>query len=279
MKRRLMGALAGFGLCAGLMVAAAPAASAVSTAIGAKPVMTVHVAHFSHFSLAHFRIPDLTQAKAYNWSGYADDNTTSLTYKSVSASWKEPAVTCNSSSDTEAVAFWVGLDGYTSSTVEQDGTIAECVDGSIGYFTWEEMYPTQSSIVVGNSISAGASIHASVTYNGSAYTLKLTVTGDSAANINTTLSCSSCTRTSAEWIAEAPGGDSNTSGIYPMPDFTSVHFSGAKVTSSSGAGVISTNPDDEITMVNYPAGTKTLAKPGKLTSAGNAFGVTWKAAS
>src|SRR4051794_32080572 len=62
----------------------------------------------------------ITNSTSSNWSGYA---VTGGTYTSVSASWTEPSVSC---SGTAYSSFWVGLDGDTSSTVEQTGTDADC---------------------------------------------------------------------------------------------------------------------------------------------------------
>ena len=77
-----------------------------------------------------------------NWAGYADTNDT---LNSVSSSWTEPTVNCaNSNSGLNgllglsslngllggpgaASAFWVGLDGYNSTSVEQLGTDSDCV--------------------------------------------------------------------------------------------------------------------------------------------------------
>ena len=60
-------------------------------------------------------------ASSTNWSGYA---AASGTYKSVSASWTEPTGTCSGSA--KYSSFWVGLDGYNSSTVEQTGSEVDC---------------------------------------------------------------------------------------------------------------------------------------------------------
>ena len=58
--------------------------------------------------------------------------------------------------------FWVGIDGFTSGSVEQDGTLIECSGGRAFYFTWWEMFPTNSIQVVGSSVRPGDAISASV---------------------------------------------------------------------------------------------------------------------
>jgi hypothetical protein len=37
---------------------------------------------------------------------------------------------------TSLAAFWVGIDGYSSDTVEQDGTIIESYEGTVYYYDW-----------------------------------------------------------------------------------------------------------------------------------------------
>jgi hypothetical protein len=69
------------------------------------------------------------QQVSSNWAGYAAiaPGGSGLTFANVTGSWTVPKATC-SSSRTDAVAFWVGLGGYsgTSTALEQLGTAAEC---------------------------------------------------------------------------------------------------------------------------------------------------------
>jgi hypothetical protein len=200
-----------------------------------------------------------------NWSGYAD---LSETYTEVSGNWSEPTGSCTST--TSLAAFWVGIDGFSSGSVEQDGTLIECVSGRAFYYSWWEMYPTNAIQVVGESVSPGDSISASVTRSGTSYTLKVTDSTHSANSFTKTERCSSCANSSAEWIAEAPSG---SSGVEPLTNFHSWTASGATVKDSSTSGVISTFPNDKINMVNSSGATK--ASTGALNSSGNGFTVTW----
>src|ERR1700689_5765437 len=100
----------------------------------------------------------LSDVTSTNWSGYAD---TGSSFSDVSASWTEPGASC-SSRTTSLAAFWVGIDGYSSDSVEQDGTMIECYDRTAYQFTWWEMYPTNDVQVVGETAAAGDSITASV---------------------------------------------------------------------------------------------------------------------
>jgi peptidase A4-like protein len=255
----------------GLAIAVAPGTSA-----GASTGSTYsHALAAARAAIRHLSVGDhatdhavggharLSQVQSTNWSGYAD---TSTTFSTATGNWSEPSVTC-SGGQTQLAAFWVGIDGYSSGTVEQDGTLAECYGGRLYSFSWWEMYPTNDIQVVGSSVAAGDSISASVVRSGSSYTLKVTDSTHSANSFTTTQSCSSCANSSAEWIAEAPSG---SSGVYPLADFHTWTESGATVNS----GVISSYTDDEITMVDSSGRVK--AQPGPLNGSGNGFSVTWE---
>jgi hypothetical protein len=215
----------------------------------------------------------LTTAESTNWSGYADDNTSGNAYSRVTAKWTVPAITCPTK-EQQLAAFWVGIDGWSSGTVEQDGTLAQCYEGTAFYYTWWEMYPTNSIQAVGTTVKPGDKITATVVKTGTNYALTVTDATTSGNNISTTQSCAAatCVDSSAEWIAEAPGGPR---GEYPLPNFKKWTASAASVTSASTKGAISSFPDDEITMVTSFTGGYALATPGAVNAAGTGFPVTW----
>jgi hypothetical protein len=225
-----------------------------------------------HLVPGHSRhqISGLTSVQSTNWSGYAD---TGSAISKVTGSWKEPSPSCGSQRES-LTAFWVGIDGYSSNSVEQDGTLIECYHRTAYQYTWWEMYPTNAIQVVGSTLVAGDSITASVVRSGSSYTLSVTDSTHPADGFTTTQSCATCANTSAEWIAEAPSG---TSGVFPLAHFSPWADSGSTVTEGSTSGVISSFTDDEITMVNSRGAVK--AAPGPLNSGGNGFSVTWERAS
>ncbi|HEY2237616.1 MAG TPA: G1 family glutamic endopeptidase [Streptosporangiaceae bacterium] len=229
----------------------------------------------SGHALAHTArggVSALNQVTSTNWAGYADDSTGGHTYSKITGNWAEPSASCTS---TESLAaFWIGIDGYTSSSVEQDGTLVECYRSTAYYYTWWEMYPSNAIQVVGSSVRPGDSISTSVTKSGSSYKLTVTDSTHPANSFSTTQSCSGCAASSAEWIAEAPSG---SSGVEPLTNFHSWTASGATVTSGSTSGVISSFPDDELTMINNSGAVK--AQPGALNGSGNGFTVTWERSS
>jgi hypothetical protein len=210
------------------------------------------------------------QVQSTNWSGYAD---TGSGFSSVAGNWIEPSATCPRRG-TQLAAFWVGIDGYSSSTVEQDGTLIECSRGTAYQFTWWEMYPSNAIQTVSSALAPGDSISASVVRSGTSYTLTVTDRSHPAASFSTTQSCSNCANSSAEWIAEAP---SSNRGVEPLADFGTWTESGATVSAGSSSGVISSFPYDEITMVDSSGLVK--AQPSPLNSSGNGFTVTWERAS
>jgi hypothetical protein len=248
----------------------APPAQAVAIARNAIKQLTIGGHATDQRAGRAWNINGLTQVQSTNWSGYADTGTN---FSKVTGSWTEPSVSrCGFT--TSLAAFWVGIDGFTSNSVEQDGTLIECYLGTAYQFTWWEMYPTNSIQTVGSTLAAGDSISASVTRAGANYTLTVTDSTHPANSFTTTQSCATCANTSAEWIAEAP---SSSTGVLPLANFGTWNESGATVTEGATNGVISSFTDDEITMIN--SSNQVKAQPGALNGGGNGFSVAWKRAS
>jgi hypothetical protein len=274
----VMALLAALGLMLGLGSAGGASTAGASQAPGSAAAARAAINTLRLFKIGHhspdLRVPTsqrefdgVSQVESTNWSGYAD---TGSGFSQAAGSWTEPSASC-SRNTTSYAAFWVGIDGYSSSTVEQDGTIIECLRGRAYQYSWWEMYPTNDIQVVGSSVAAGDSITASVVRSGTSYTLAVTDSTHPANSFSTNQTCSDCANSSAEWIAEAPSG---SSGILPLADFGSWTESGATVTEGSKSGVISSFTDDEITMVDSSGRVK--AQPSALDGAGNGFSVTWE---
>lgn len=205
-----------------------------------------------------------TTVDSTNWSGYALDGGT---YNSVTTTWTQPAVNCSQTPNSYA-AFWAGLDGYSSSTVEQDGTLAECVSGggrhnrtqTAEYFGWYETYPNPM-YQFGGTVRPGDQMTSTVTASSStSFTLVLTdATQGWSKTTNQTLR-SPAALSSAEVIAEAP---SSNFGVLPLADFGTMDFSSSSIVGSSAIGI------DMITSRGAAEAT-----PGPLNSGGG-FSVTW----
>ena len=106
-----------------------------------------------------------------NWSGYAAESSTPFT--DVVSSWVQPTASCNGKGR-QFSSFWVGLDGYSSNSVEQLGTDSDCVGRTPAYYGWYEMYPAPSvNLSSAYPVHAGDTLTARVTRSGTSYTLSL----------------------------------------------------------------------------------------------------------
>ncbi|MFC5995621.1 G1 family glutamic endopeptidase [Pseudonocardia hispaniensis] len=103
-----------------------------------------------------------------NWSGFV---TVGRGFRSVSASWREPAVTCTSVNN--RFAIWVGIDGYGSSTVQQTGVATACSSGAPIRQAWYEMVP-DLPVYYANPVHPGDSMTAGVVRSGRTYTMTIT---------------------------------------------------------------------------------------------------------
>ena len=198
-----------------------------------------------------------------NWSGYVLTGGTGA-FSSVSSSWTEPAASC--SSGTQYAAFWVGLDGYNSNSVEQTGTDSDCSGGTPDYYGWYEMYPADP-VYFTNPVAPGDSLSASVTVSGTSYTL--TLTDSTQGWTQTENESGSYADSSAEVITEAP---SSAQGPLPLADFGTIGYSAS---AANGASFSAQDPTS-ITMV---AGTGDELDSTSALDGSGGFSNTWQAAS
>lgn len=212
-----------------------------------------------------------------NWSGFA---VTGSGFTAAGGSWIVPTVTCNS--ETQYAVFWVGIDGYSSSTVEQIGTETICSGGKPQYTAWYEFCCREPIITITSmTVEPGDTMAASISYNSSneEFTVKIT-DKRSGQSFSKSAKVSGAARSSAEWIAEAA---SSGSSILPLADFGTVLF-GKDSTSiadtcyakdSSTVGPISSfSTIEEITMEKNSV---MEAIPSALSSDGTSFSVKWAA--
>jgi hypothetical protein len=206
------------------------------------------------------------QEESTNWSGYAASGGDG-SFNSVSASWTQPTATCNDNGD-EYAAFWVGLDGFNSNSVEQTGTDSDCSGGSPDYYGWYEMYPA-APVYFNDPVQPGDSMSASVTVSSSGtYTLVLTDNTEGW-NETETIQESGLADSSAEVITEAP---SSYSGPLPLADFGTINFSGS---TANGTSMDSQDPT-QIVMVGSSGDQLDSTSP--MDSSGD-FSNTWDAQS
>jgi hypothetical protein len=250
---------------------------ALTVAAFGVPVAAAHVP-----GIAYGPSHSVSNVSSSNWGGYAVTSSVG-SVTDVKGSWIEPKIvgTCPLLTSQYA-SFWVGIDGYSSSTVEQIGTDSDCQLGSATYYAWYEFYPSASVVITSLTISAGDKIYGEVHWTGtnSVLTLDDITTGT---NYTHTGSVANAQHDSAEWITEAPSG---VSGILPLSDFGTIYWGGAHtgikatceatisgVTQSIGKFANVHN----ITMVNI-AGTKDKATPSALGKVGAGFDVKWVSA-
>jgi Peptidase A4 family len=271
MIRRWCIPLATTALVFGSLMAAASTASAATAhpaSTHAQPASWVHgfrpggVMRHPTGASAKARGRGNAEAESTNWSGYAATGANGA-YKSVTASWTEPKATCSGRGDKYA-AFWVGLDGYNSDSVEQTGSDSDCAGSSPDYYGWYEMYPA-NPVNFSNTVAAGDSFTASVTFSGTeTYTLVLKdVTRGWTQTI--TKNQSGLDRSSAEVITEAP---SSESGVLPLANFGTINYSASTANGSSLGGQSPT----EIVMINNSGADKDSTSS---IGSGGAFSNTW----
>ena len=257
MVRRWCIPLAGLALVGGALAASAPAAAASHPA---RP--TIHLIRPAMHGTAPMAAlgRSANAAASQNWSGYAAH---AKAYKKISASWVEPTAHCTGSHTFSS--FWVGLDGYTSQSVEQTGSEVDCASGHARYYGWYEMFPA-FPVNFSNPVHPGDHFTGSVTFTGSGhYTLVLKDTTQGWSH--TVHKTRTGTRhSSAEVIAEARS--SSVGGVLPLTNFGTAHFSNAEV---NGAAMGSANPT-KIIMVNDGGRAKDSVSA---LAGGTAFSAKW----
>jgi hypothetical protein len=205
-----------------------------------------------------------------DWSGYV---ATGSSFSAVSGSWTVPAVSCSAGATTYSFE-WIGIDGETNNTVEQDGTAADCSAGSPTYFAWYEMYGDAGvndgmwvALPYYDPVSAGDEMSASVSVARS--TWQLTIQDQTQGWTSSTPIASPSpapAQSSAEWIVELPGGAPGSDNT--LSDFGTVSFTGASADGNAVTGPISAFSPTSIGLVN---GSTVLAAPGPLNESGDGF--------
>ena len=182
----------------------------------------------------------VVRSTSRNWSGYV---ATGGTYTSVTGTW----VIARPDPKTPGIdATWVGIGGANTTDLVQAGTEATVgPDGTVTYDAWTETLP-QATRTITLSVTAGDTVTVTLTEQSVGswlIDLRNVTTGRA---YTTTLRYSS-SKTSAEWIQEAP---SIGRGIAPLDSFGTVTFSAAstvvdgKKQTLTGAGARSVTMTD-----------------------------------
>ncbi len=197
-------------------------------------------------------------AESSNWSG---EVTTGATYTAVGGDWVVPAV--QPSVSDVASATWVGIDGFSNTSLIQTGTSQQIIGGTTQYFAWYEILPAVS--VAFASVSPGDAMEALITEQ------SLDVWNIAIEDVTANWEFSddfdySGPGTSAEWIEEAPTINNSQA---TLADFGSVEFSDAGF-SSPDAGSAGVTP---VSMSNGDG--VVIAYPGAIDDSTNSFPVTY----
>jgi hypothetical protein len=167
---------------------------------------------------------------------------------------------------------WIGIDGFSSGSVEQLGTEEDWSSGAPQYSAWWEMYPAYP-LTISMHISPGDTMSAEVRWvSGNTFFLSLTdVT--TAATFSTTQTLSkTALRSSAEWIHEAP---SSTTGVLPLTHTTRCLFNACNATIGGTNGPIN-DPlwqNADMWMVSGSNSSLVLADTSPPTAGGTSFSV------
>lgn len=207
-----------------------------------------------------------TQASA-NWSGYA---VTGGPFRSVSASWVQPQANCARVAGHRFAAFWVGLDGFNSRSVEQTGSDTDCVGTRPTYYGWYEMFPA-APVFFPTKLNPGDHMSASVTFLGAGRGYALVLQDSTRRWTHTIIKHEGgLARSSAEVITEAPAtvGPNGTVRILPLADFGRIGYAGGKV---NGVQLRSLSP---IRILMFDGGGRPMDTTSLISSA-DAFSNTW----
>jgi Peptidase A4 family len=290
-KSLALAGLAGVSLIVPAMIGTAtavPAAQSASVSVKPPPTLLklIHQPVISKklVSRAAQAPGGITLFKSTNWAGYvALTGNSTTSFKAVTADFTVPSVNCSVVGTSDAFAYhWVGLDGWTDSTVEQDGVADFCEGGTAFYYAWWETFP--GGINLTTALNPGDQVTATVTYTGGNYVMEVTDITQGTVVVNVTEPCNSgstCHRSSAEAITEG----------YPSSpwvgtaDYGRSLYNAVQVTNQAGTtGGIgsSTWKDGEVEAVN---GSDITSLPARLYTTGtgtrmrSAFEISWKAVS
>jgi hypothetical protein len=222
---------------------------------------------------------------SYNtiWAGYA---VTGTDFTFVQGSWIVSAVDCTKTPNTDS-SEWVGIDGWTSDSVEQTGTDADCNGKNPYYYVWYEFFPLNTVVINNVSITPGDKFSASVTYDGD-NEFTVTITNDTTGQYFTKEvefkgadGSGVPPRNSAEWIMEMDGNELSDFGVDSFGEYyTGVSGGTDEATDSTVSGPITdfgSDVQESITTRSGKQGSAVTALPSALASDGASFTVTWKA--
>jgi hypothetical protein len=204
------------------------------------------------------------QDTSRNWSGYAASG---AVYTGISGTWTVPQVA--TSNGTSGVgATWVGIGGVNTRDLIQAGTQDSGSGRQNEYEAWIEMLPAASqqvplAVVPGDSITVSIDEQGAGTQN-----WLIVMSDDTSGKSYRTMVKYTSSRSSVEWIEEAPSG---RNGILPIDNFVTVAFSGATAIRNGDTASLQDVGARPISLLN--ARKQPLAVPSPIGSDGESFQV------
>ena len=200
-----------------------------------------------------------------NWAGYA---ATGRIFRDISATYQVPSVNCTTTPNAFAYQ-WIGLDGLSNSTVEQDGVAGYCQSGTPTYFAWSEMYP--AGVVIQFYLDPGDAVTSAVRYSGGTFTLSMTDLTSGQSFSQAATCAGACDRSSAEVISEGYPDAPEYGGT---ADYGLENYSAISLTDGRNQTGSFTDSKWSLTKIVQVGDSGTDASPGPLY-AGAAFANTW----
>jgi hypothetical protein len=219
----------------------------------------------------------LTDVSGQGWAGYLAHGTR---FRYVQAEFKLTRLDCAKTPGTRSnqaqMADWVGIDGWPSKTVEQDGVGGFCTYGVPSYSAWWETYPKPPHFLF--NVSAGDEFLTSVFYSRGKYQLSLTdLTSGQSFSVSERCGASHCDNNSAEVITEDPGKLTKTYQDYPLADCRTTEFWDIKVTDQGGQkGNFDSSAWQDYQFTMTDKAKTTMMTVGSLFANGSAFQTFWK---
>jgi hypothetical protein len=198
----------------------------------------------------------------------------------VEGSWVEPSIICPQHGH-QAVAIWIGIDGFSASilgipstnVLVQVGSQANCDNGLASHDLWREILPGEKNEVpVAGVVRAGDHISARISYASGRFTLAI-FDAESLVSYSHTAAAPGAPRKSAEWIVEAPASDCpGTCKPVALPRFSAVTFTGAQATIAGQRAAINNDSWTNVKLKMVRSGV-TRSSTSKLLSGGTSFRV------
>jgi len=205
-----------------------------------------------------------------NWAGYTavyslSDPKPLVT--GVSGSWVVPQVQI-SQNDTYS-AVWVGIGGFFGHSLIQTGTEQDSVGGTVQYFAWYELLPSDEVVIASMAVSSGDEITASISLENSVlniWSIRISDLTTGQSFIQDVYYNSS--RLSAEWVVERH--DVNNP-ISELANFGNITMQNCNVTVNNEIGAFGYFPSVRLFM--YDMNGTRLSDVSYYTNNGSSFTV------